>query len=121
VLEALVAAMGRDNYPAEDVFAIRLAVDEAITNALKHGKGGDPSAAIAVRCLVEAQQVTAEVEDSGPGMDPACVPNPLDPVNVAKPGGRGLWLMRKLVSWLRFNERGNRVTLCRRRTTSGAA
>jgi serine/threonine-protein kinase RsbW len=121
VSEALAAAMGRAGYAADDVFALRLALDEAVTNALEHGRRGDPSAAIEVRYVVEEGQAMAEVEDQGPGLDPSRVPSPLDPANLAKPGGRGLWLMRKLVSWLQFNERGNRVTLCRRRTSSGAA
>ena len=115
-LERLSAAMSAAGYPQRDAFALRLALEEALVNALKHGHRGDPSKEVRLRYRVTAEEAVAEVEDQGPGFDPAAVPDPLAPENLEKPSGRGLLLMRRYLSWLRFNERGNVVTLCRRRS-----
>ena len=56
-----------------------------------------------------------EVKDEGKGFDPQRVPDPLAPVNLERPGGRGVLLMRHYMTWVRYNRRGNRVMLCKRR------
>ncbi len=109
-------AMAGLGYPERDVFGMRLALEEALVNALKHGNRGDPRKEARLRYRVDAGRVLAEVEDEGPGFDPNEVPDPLDPENLDRPSGRGLLLMRSYTTWLRFNRRGNRLTLCKERT-----
>jgi serine/threonine-protein kinase RsbW len=105
-------------YPCSDLFAVKLAVQEATVNAFRHGNAGDPTRSIQLRSLVTAAEVLLEVEDQGPGFDPDRVPDPLAPENLNRPGGRGLFLMRVYMSWVSFNHPGNRVTLARRRSDS---
>lgn len=118
VLGALADAMAASGYGARDVFAMRLALEEAVVNGLKHGNQGDPAKEVRVRFRVTAEATTAEVEDQGPGFDPGEVADPLDPENLERPCGRGLLLMRAYLSWCRFNDRGNRVILCRERSAA---
>jgi hypothetical protein len=59
--------------------------------------------------------VLAEVEDEGPGFDPAAVPDPTDPEYLERPCGRGLLLMHHYLTWLCYLGSGNLVTLCKRR------
>jgi serine/threonine-protein kinase RsbW len=92
---------------------MRLALEEAVVNALRHGHHNDPTKLIRVGLQVGASKVVAEVEDQGPGFDLGRVPDPMAPENLDKPSGRGLLLMRHYTSWLRFHGRGNLVTLCR--------
>src|SRR5262245_10251706 len=116
LVEEVTAAMKGEGYPPQDVFALRLALEEAGVNAFKHGRGGDPAKRVWVAYQVTPDQVLAEVEDEGPGFDPARVPDPLAEENLERSSGRGIYLMRCYLTWLRYNDRGNRVTLCRRRT-----
>jgi serine/threonine-protein kinase RsbW len=116
VADAVVAAMAAAGYPDNDRFAVRLALEEAVANAVKHGHRGDPARRVRVCYQVRADRVLWEVEDQGAGFAPRRVPDPLDPENLDKPSGRGLLLMQACATWLRFNERGNRVTLCRARS-----
>ena len=60
-----------------------------------------------------------EVEDEGRGFDPSHVPDPTLPENLERPNGRGLLLMRRSMTWVRYTGRGNRVTLCKRRSSAG--
>jgi serine/threonine-protein kinase RsbW len=118
-VEALEAEMDALGYPDWDVFAVRVALLEAVVNALRHGHRGDPGQCVRLSYLLGAEQVTAEVVDEGPGFDPQRVPDPLGPENLGRPGGWGLLLMRSLMTGVRFNGRGNSVTLHRRRSDAG--
>jgi len=118
VLDGVTAAMGRRRYPEKDVFAVRLALEEALVNAIKHGNGYDPSKVVRVRFQVLTDEVLAEVEDEGPGFDPADVADPCEPENLERSCGRGLLLMRHYLTWVRYDGRGNRVTLCKLRSDS---
>jgi serine/threonine-protein kinase RsbW len=116
VLDKLAAEMNLLDYPRRDALAVRLALDEAITNAIKHGHGGDPSKRVRVSYLVTVEHVVAEVEDEGPGFDPQRIPDPRTDEGRERPGGRGVFLMRASMTWVQFSARGNRVVLCRQRS-----
>jgi serine/threonine-protein kinase RsbW len=116
VLDGLVEALEVRAYPRKDIFGIRLAVEETLVNAVKHGHRGDPTKRVSVRYGVGAERVLVEIEDQGPGFDPDCVPDPLAPENLGRPCGRGLLLMRSYTTWVRFSRRGSRVTLCKLRS-----
>jgi serine/threonine-protein kinase RsbW len=116
VLDQVEAAMTELGYPPLDVMGLRLALQETILNALRHGNGGDPAKQVVVRYAVGPGEMLAEVEDEGPGFHPERVPDPRAPENLEKECGRGLLLMRHFTTWLRYHGRGNRVTLCKRRS-----
>jgi serine/threonine-protein kinase RsbW len=115
-LDELVAALADLGYSSRDCAGVRLALEEAVVNGLRHGNGGDPARRVRVRYHLRPDALRAEVEDEGPGFDPGRVPDPTLPENLARPGGRGLLLMRHYMTWVRFSRRGNRVTLCKYRS-----
>ena len=115
-LDAVVAAMADEGHAERDIFCVRLALEEALVNALKHGHGYDPAKEVRVRFRVTADEAVVEVEDQGEGFDPAAVPDPLAEENIEKSSGRGLFLMRHYLDEVRHNERGNAVTLRKRRS-----
>jgi serine/threonine-protein kinase RsbW len=115
-LAPVLGEMVLAGYPEKDRFAVRLALEEALINAVKHGNRGDPSKQVAARFRVTAESVVMEVEDEGEGFDPAQVPDPLAPENLERSSGRGLLLMRAYMTWVHHNDYGNCVTLCRYRS-----
>jgi serine/threonine-protein kinase RsbW len=114
--EALENWMRVLGFPRKDIFAVRLAAEEATVNAFRHGNRGDPGKAVRVSYLVTLAEVFVEVEDEGPGFDPRRVPDPLAAENAQRITGRGLFLMRVYMSGVSYNPQGNRVTLWRRRS-----
>jgi serine/threonine-protein kinase RsbW len=112
-LDMLMRVLG---FAGKDIFAVRLAVGEAVINAFRHGNQGDPGKVVRVSYLVRSDEVVVEVEDEGPGFDPDRVPDPVAPENIQRVSGRGLFLMRVYMSGVRYNQQGNRVTLSRRRS-----
>jgi serine/threonine-protein kinase RsbW len=116
-LNAVVMELTALGYCSRDCLGIWLALEEAIVNGLRHGNRSDPTKRVRVRYRIDAEAVLAEVEDEGAGFDPMSVPDPTAAENLDKPSGRGLLLMRHYMSWLCFHGRGNRVTLCKRRSS----
>ncbi len=115
-IDRLVADMAQAGYLVRDLFAVRLAVDEALVNAIKHGHQGFSSKMVRLAYRVDPHQVLLVVEDEGPGFCPEQVPNPRAPEHRERAGGRGVFLMHHYMTWVRFNDRGNCVTMCRRRS-----
>jgi serine/threonine-protein kinase RsbW len=120
ILDAISVQMKQLGFSESEDFRVHLALEEAIINAYKHGNRRDWNKAIIVRYHVSAGGVVAQVDDEGPGFDPASVPNPLAPENLEKPSGRGLFLMRTYLSGVCHNERGNRICLCKHNSSHAA-
>jgi serine/threonine-protein kinase RsbW len=114
LVKSILEAMAAEGYGPEDIFAMRLVLDEALANALTHGNQGDPSKQVCVRYLVRAKRVLADIQDEGTGFDTASVADPTAAENVDKLSGRGLFLVRRYANWVRHNKRGNRITICKR-------
>jgi serine/threonine-protein kinase RsbW len=120
LLERVTATLTALGYPPRDCGGVRLALEEAVVNGLRHGNRGDPRKRVRVCYFAGPEAVVAEVEDEGPGFDPEKVPDPTAPENLGKPSGRGLLLMRHFMTWVRFSRRGNCVAMGKRRTDGPA-
>lgn len=108
----LVEQAARHGYEHASRFALRLAFEEAITNALRHGhRTLTPDEPVDVTIEVTPERVRMVIEDRGPGFAPGCVPDPTLDENLDKPCGRGLMLIRAYMSSVSYNETGNRVEM----------
>lgn len=111
----IVALAQSCEFSEPELFAIRLAVEEALVNAIKHGNGSDPSKKVRIEYEIDSDKVRIRIEDEGPGFDPEDVPDPTDPEFLERPCGRGLMLMRHYMSHVVFSERGNCVEMLKRK------
>ncbi len=94
---------------------LRVALAEALSNAMLYGNGADRSKRVRVEVTITTKAIVAKVTDEGPGFDYRSVPDPTTPEGLARPDGRGIFLMRELLDQVSFNERGNAVTLLLKR------
>jgi len=115
ILEA-VAPAGLDEDRLTD---LAVALAEALSNAAVHGHRLDPKRRVAIVLLVSAGCVVVEVSDSGIGFDAHAVSDPTSPERQLAPGGRGIFLMRRLVDEVSYNASGNTVRLTVRQSTNG--
>lgn len=116
VIERILGLAAEHGFDAGSGFAIRLAIEEAITNAFVHGNSTMPAdATVTVDYRVSDRSVDVAVEDRGPGFNPDRLPDPTEEQNLSKPSGRGVMLMRAYMSEVVFNNSGNRVRLTYRR------
>jgi serine/threonine-protein kinase RsbW len=94
-----------------DLFAIKLSLEEALVNAVKHGNKMDPAKVVRVQYQVNPQRADIAIEDQGAGFNPAELPDPTADENLEMCSGRGILLMRAYMTSVVFNPQGNKVTL----------
>jgi serine/threonine-protein kinase RsbW len=97
-------------------FNLRVALSEALANAILYGNAADAGKGVSVRVLFGRHAIEMEVTDEGGGFDYRCLPDPTLPANRLLPDGRGLFLIRRLVDEVRFNDTGNSICMILRRT-----
>lgn len=114
VLEDLLDQLRAADFTAEERFTIRVAMEEAIVNAVRHGHNGDLTKTVLVRLLVDDNFFLAQVEDEGSGFaHQELMRKPQEPILPAI--GRGIHLMRFYMNSVTFNRTGNCVTLYKHR------
>jgi serine/threonine-protein kinase RsbW len=115
-VERVVAAARPAGLTDEQADNLAVAVAEALSNAAVHGNRLQPGTHVRVKVAVESgASATVDIADSGPGFDVHSLSDPTGPERVLATGGRGVFLMRRLVDDIEFNKSGNRVRLTVRR------
>jgi len=103
----------------QEIFSVRLALEEALVNAIKHGNQFDPAKKVFVvyRFLTDVGPGPGRFEititDQGGGFDPSDVPDPTAVENLERPCGRGLMLMRHYMTEVDYNGSGNAVIMAK--------
>jgi serine/threonine-protein kinase RsbW len=94
-----------------EIFSIKLALEEALVNAIKHGNQMDRSKKVTIAYRVNTERFDIHIADEGKGFDPEDVPDPMAVENLERPCGRGLLLMRHYMSEVSFHPPGNRLSM----------
>lgn len=113
VQERIETQLRHCQYEDKEIFGIRLALGEAIVNAIKHGNRLDDGKRVHVRYRVLPERFDVGITDEGAGYDQHGVPNPLASENVERPSGRGLFLMKHYMTEVVVHPPGNRLTMCK--------
>lgn len=103
-------------FDREAIFAVRLAIEEAIMNAYRHGNDGDAEKKVFFHCEISDDLIEVEVADEGPGFEPGHVPDPTNADNLEIPSGRGILLMREYMTRVDYIAPGNRVRMAYQRS-----
>ncbi len=111
--QRILDELERHGYSEDARFAIKLALEEALTNAVKHGNRNDPSKRVTVRYHISPQRAVIAIRDEGCGFSPEKVPDPTADENLERPNGRGIMLMQAYMTKVRYNPAGNEVWLMR--------
>ena len=111
VIDEVIDCLSTSGHGDAAVFAVRLALEETLANAVRHGHGGDEAREIQVRAEIGSVGVTLEVEDGGVGFDPEAVPDPTAEENLTIASGRGLALIRAFMSEVIVHAPGNRIAM----------
>lgn len=117
----LLAELGWEH---RDLFAVNMALEEAISNAIRHGNKEDPAKRVHVDCRLSRERFWSKIVDEGAGFEPSAVPDccALERLEVA--GGRGLALIKAYMTSVEYNACGNCLTMEKRlkaRPAAGAA
>jgi serine/threonine-protein kinase RsbW len=97
---------------------IEMALREALANAVIHGNGENSHKHVYVdcRCYLDGE-VSITVRDEGQGFNSEEVANPTTPENLLFTHGRGIYLMKRLMDEVSFEDGGSVVRM--RKTSNG--
>lgn len=119
ILREILQQLRSQGWCGRDLFAVQLATEEALVNAVTHGNQCRPDKHLRIGCRLSPRRVQIEVADEGEGFDPDRIPDPTQSERLELPGGRGLMLMRAFMTKVSFNQRGNCVVMEKRKSTRG--
>lgn len=98
--------------------SIAIAVTEAVNNAIIHGNKLDQSKRVHLSISVVNKTLTVIVKDEGTGFNPEKLPDPLDPENLLKESGRGIFILKSLMDDViyDFSDKGTVLTLIKHKS-----
>lgn len=114
VLEYLMKRVERQGVIKPEKSNLFVALDEAFVNAVKHGNKFDAEKLIRVTAEISRAEARFTIEDEGEGFDINSIPDPLDPENLFKASGRGVLFIYNIMDEVKYNERGNRLTMVKK-------
>ena len=89
-----------------------LALREALANAILHGNKAQPKKRVQLDCFQEHDgSLLVVVQDEGPGFDPGAVRDPTRPENILRPGGRGIYLIRRFMDDVEYHNGGRELRM----------
>lgn len=115
-VKMILDALSAHGYTESSKFAVRLAVEEGLANAMRHGhKSLPPQTPVHLTFRASDAELGVTITDQGPGFSPGTVPDPTLDENLELPSGRGLMLMRAYMASVTFNAKGNEVRMVYRK------
>lgn len=108
----------KSGFGDDALFAIDMAVREAVANAIKHGNKQDATKDVEITFCNLTKGLEVTVRDFGEGFAVDEVPDPTNPENLLKANGRGVLFMRTFmeeVEWLQHQKGGMIVKMCKLR------
>jgi serine/threonine-protein kinase RsbW len=112
IIEKLIETICSTYKLSEDYYGnILVALTEAVNNAIYHGNKADPVKKVHVGFRTSSTVLSFSVRDEGKGFDFNNLPDPTDPANIEKVGGRGIFLMKHLADEVTFSDEGSCVSL----------
>lgn len=114
--QKILAAVRSMGFSEDELFSLRLALDEALINAIMHGNGGHEHKRVVVNLSVDPSHVSVSVADEGDGFDIDSLFDPTAEEYIHATHGRGVFLIRQFMDEVAFNERGNEITFTLRRS-----
>lgn len=111
----VIARLAECGYDEDHRFAIRLAFEEAVVNAMKHGNRMDPEREVRLTYCISPERAEIRVADEGVGFNPNGVPDPTCDENLQRPCGRGIMLIRAYMDEVSFSSDGNEIRMVKLR------
>ena len=90
------------NFTEEEKDSLAISITEIVSNAISHGNKKDKNKKVVIKYQLSPKSLTISVQDEGKGFDEKKIADPLDPKNLLKESGRGVYIVRTLMDKLEF-------------------
>lgn len=92
-------------FPEHDVWAVELALGEALANVIRHAYGGREDEEIRIALTIDAERLVLEISDSAAPFARETVP--AEPLDTLRTGGYGLQLIDELMDDVLYTSADN--------------
>jgi serine/threonine-protein kinase RsbW len=110
-ISVFIEKIGSLGFDKDEIFDIRLCVEEALVNAIKHGNKLKPDLSVSVDVQLDKEGLTVNVRDEGSGFDYKKLPDPTKKENYSRPHGRGVFLIKNLMDRVEFLDNGRCIKM----------
>lgn len=111
IMEEILEQLTGLGWDGRDFFGVQMALEESLTNAIRHGNKCDESKQVAVECKVAPKRFWLRVEDEGKGFKREAVADCTTEKGIEATGGRGMMLIEAYMTTVELNDRGNCITM----------
>lgn len=108
---SLLTRISQSSFEQKVIFNIKLALHEALINAVKHGNRMEKDLSVRVHITKEDGLLTMQVTDQGKGFDFKNIPDPITPENLEKLNGRGIFLIQNAMDRVEFADQGRTIKM----------
>jgi serine/threonine-protein kinase RsbW len=116
VQEKILQELVRNGFKDESLFAVKLSLEEALVNAIKHGNKLNPNKQVRIEARLTPQRASILIEDEGAGFERCGVPDPTLEENLQKCSGRGILLIEAYMDSVKYSEGGRCVRMVKKNT-----
>lgn len=114
-IERLLVALSDAAWDGRDYFHVQMAVEEAVVNAVKHGNKENPNKIVELDFKVSSETTFLRIKDQGDGFSPDDLPDPRADENLESTNGRGVMLIREMMTEVEYKHGGREVVMVKRR------
>jgi serine/threonine-protein kinase RsbW len=111
---AVLRELAKRGFNTNAIYAIRLALEEAMQNAIRHGNKLNPKKKVHIQARISSEICEISVEDQGVGFDRSKVPDPTLDENLEKCSGRGILLIERYMNKVDWSNGGRRLHMIKR-------
>lgn len=103
-------------FSEEEQDSLAISVTEIVGNAIVHGNKKDKNKKVTVDFDYKDNTITVSIQDEGDGFNEKTIANPLEPENLLKESGRGIFIVRALMDEVDFirSKKGTTVRLVKK-------
>ncbi len=94
-----------------DRFDLKLVLEEALSNAIRHGNRGDSKKMVTISVVLQNNILRIKVTDEGKGFNSQQIPDPTAQANLLRTSGRGVYLIKKIMDKTTYLQRGRTLVM----------
>ena len=108
--EELVNKLG---FSEEERDSLAISITEMVGNAISHGNKHNEKKKVVIDFYINKEGIRITIQDEGDGFNVDEVDNPLEPENLLKDSGRGIYIVRTLMDKVsyHYNKKGTLVEI----------
>ncbi len=111
LIQEVLDQLKNNGWTSHDIFAVEMALEEALANAIHHGNQEDPLKKVCFSCQISEELAKIRIEDEGEGFDPGSITDPRAPENLERACGRGVFLIKNFMNRVEYSECGRRIDM----------